>query len=899
MFKIKTLKGRKWFFAYTLLITLIFLFLLLFGSLYSTILAEKQKILYLETSDIGSKGTDNNNSPDFLYVMSFDNLSLSDVLNYDIFFSKITNFSKENHITSYALFEISSSSEIMQFNYSKTNTTFANPILIASPSMLEWMFPGEGNLHQLIHFSNNVSTNEGMEYGEEIKMFKDGDEITLNIGSSYYNPYYIFLTKIANRVIISSELINDVFNFFQEQVLTISLYLDIDSSYLQNTKIGEINTLLEEITNYLDYTAEDNGLSFDYNIPWTKNQYEAFLESLITNYSIIESALLPGYFIVVLIFWVVMKEGFVDLRKELFLYLTRGAKKTQFVKHYALIFLISDLLLLVFLSGIGELITQFCYQISSIMTSILGGLLILLPFEAVKVYSLYNFVSENVTVFTQENKKQKIQLNKRELSLKQLLILITSGSVLLIYSFLLPYIIPIEFISTVILASRIIAGIILFITSALFSTRISFRTSIIVLEKISSKYYATTRFIEKFLMSKRRNLKIFTLVSFWLIVLSSFTINTLKLNQQSQEFFDQSLSLDIELNVREYSFMTLRNIESFLSDEDIVNYIPLKTMTTTASQFNKITFLPILNVTYVSPSFFRLENAKGENINFQSMSQHEKSLLVSHNVIERKYYDVGDNISLLINPPGQGVNFSIPETPIEINFTIFDEVNYFPFIPYNTWNDEIEPLTYHYITDISLLEELYGELIFDSVLIKLKKNVNPQEWYDKTKNKLGEYNQFLSAYIPETRRAEREETNLEDILVIEVFILSVTVVSFTLLYFQSITKDSKNKILVALSRGINIKRLKSRLVGSSFLLLMINIFLGFLVGVTLSAIFHFGVRSYEIRMFRLSLISLESFFFLLVILGASFLTLLVTFILTGKKIDTAILTQMGETILGE
>ena len=253
----------------------------------------------------------------------------------------------------------------------------------------------------------------------------------------------------------------------------------------------------------------------------------------------------------------------------------------------------------------------------------------------------------------------------------------------------------------------------------------------------------------------------------------------------------------------------------------------------------------------------------------------------------------------MINPPGQGVNFSIPETPLEINFTIFDEFNYFPFIPYNTWIDEIQPLSYHYITDISLLEESYGELIFDSILIKLKKNVNPQEWYDKTKNKLGEYNQFLSAYIPETRRAEREETNLDDILVIEVFILSVVVISFTLLYFQSITKDSKNKLLIALSRGINIKRLKSRLVGSSFLLLMINIILGFLVGVTLSAIFHFGVRSYEIRMFRLSLISLESFFFLLVILGASFLTLLVTFILTGKKIDTTILTQMGETILGE
>lgn len=98
MFKIKTLKGRKWFFAYTLLITLVFLFLLLFGSLYSTILAEKQKISYLKTSDIGSKGTDNPNSPDFLYVMPFDNLSMSDVQNYDIFFSNLANFSMEKHI---------------------------------------------------------------------------------------------------------------------------------------------------------------------------------------------------------------------------------------------------------------------------------------------------------------------------------------------------------------------------------------------------------------------------------------------------------------------------------------------------------------------------------------------------------------------------------------------------------------------------------------------------------------------------------------------------------------------------------------------------------------------------------------------------------------------------------
>lgn len=899
MLKIKTLKGRKWFIAYSSLITITFLLLLLFGSIYSTILAEKQKILYLETTDIGSKGTYKPNSPDFSYILSFDDFSSFDIVRYNNFLSQLTNFSKENHFTSYVLFEISSSSGSMQFNYSKINTTFTVPILVASPSLLEWMFPGEGSQHQFIHFSGNVSQNEGLEYDEEIKMFKDEDEFTFLIGSSYYNPYYIFLTKIANRVIISSEHIANLSVFFQERDLVVSLYLDIDSSYLLNTEVNEINDLLEEITNYINYIAEENNLFFDYYISWAKNKFDSFMEGLIANYGMVELTLLPSYLILVLILWVVLKEGLVDLRKELHLYLTRGAQKAQFVKHYAIIFIISDLIMLILLSGMGELITQLSYQISSILTSILGGMLTLLPLEAVKIYSLHNFASKHVAAFTQESKKQKTKLDQKDLSLKQLLLLMIIGTVFLIYSFLLPYIIPIDFISTIILISRIVAGILVFIAITLFSTRISFNTSLRILNKISSKYYAISKFIEKFLVSKRRNFKMFTLISFWLIFLSSFTINTLELDHQSQKLLDQSQVLDIELNVIEYSYMKLTSIESILSDKDIENYIPLTTMFTTDNRFNKITFLPILNVTRVSPSFFNLENAKGENFNFQSMSQVENSLLVSHNVIERKYREIGDNISLLINPSGQGVNFSISETPLETNFTIFDEFNCFPFVPYFVWNDETEPLTYHYLTDISLLEELFGELFFDRILIKLRKNVDPQEWYNKTKSKLGDSSQFLSAYIPEVRRAEREETNLEDILVIEVFILSIVVISFTLFYFQSITKDNKNQILIALSRGIDPKKLKRGLIRSSFLLLMINIVLGFLVGVSLSAIFHFGVRSFEISMFKLSLISLNSFYFLLSILGGSFLTLLVTYTLTSKKIDTTTLTQMSETVLGE
>ncbi|NPD89902.1 MAG: hypothetical protein HGN29_14405 [Asgard group archaeon] len=898
MFKIKTLKGRKWFLAYSSLITITFLLLLLFGSIYSTIVAERQKILYLETADIGSKGIDNPNLPDFRYVSSFDNFSSSDIVSYNNFLFELTNFSKENHFTPYVLFEISSSSGFMQFNYSKINTTFTVPILVASPSILEWMFPGEGSQLQFIHFSSNVSQNEGLEYNEEIIMFKDEAEFTFHIGSSYYNPSYIFLTKIANRAIISSEHITNLLVFFQEQDLIVSLYLDIDSSYLLNTEVNEINDWLEEITNYIDYIAEENNLFFDYYISLVKNQFDSFMENLIANYGLIELTLLPSYLILVLILWVVLKEGLVDLRKELHLYLTRGAKKIQFVKHYAIIFIISDLIMLVFLSGMGELITQFSYQISSILISILGGMLTLLPLEAVKIYSLHDFVSKHATAFTQESKKQKIKLNQKDLSLKQLLLLMIIGTVFLIYSFLLPYIVPIDFISTIILVSRIVAGILVFIAITLFSTRISFNTSLRILNKISSKYYAITKFIEKFLMSKRRNFKMFTLISFWLIFLSSFTINTLDLDHQSQKLFDQSQVLDIELYVREYSFMKLTSIKSILSDDDIENYIPLTTMTT-SNDFNKITFLPILNVTQVCPSFFNLENAQGENINFQSMSLVENSLLVSHNVIERKYLEIGSNISLSVNPSGQGVNFTISETPLETNFTIFDEFNYFPFISYFIWNDEIEPLTYHYITDISLLEELFGELFFDRILIKLRKNVDPQEWYDKTRSKFGVLSQFLSAYIPEVRRAEREETNLDDILVIEIFILSLVVVIFTLFYFQSITKENKNQILIALSRGIDSKKLKRGLIRSSFLLLMINIVLGFLVGVSLSAIFHFGLHSLEIRMFKLSLISLNSFYFLLTILAGSFLTLLVTYTVTSKRIDTAILTQMGETVLGE
>ena len=56
MFKLKTFKGRKWFFSYSTLITTIFLVIFLFGSVYSTIYAEYYKEIMLETEDIGGHG---------------------------------------------------------------------------------------------------------------------------------------------------------------------------------------------------------------------------------------------------------------------------------------------------------------------------------------------------------------------------------------------------------------------------------------------------------------------------------------------------------------------------------------------------------------------------------------------------------------------------------------------------------------------------------------------------------------------------------------------------------------------------------------------------------------------------------------------------------------------------
>ncbi len=771
------------------------------------------------------------------------------------------------------------------------------------------MFPDENETETRIYMDEEVIQQTEIKSDDELTVKFNDTEQSLVVGGTFVSPYYFFKDKFDNKTLLSSTILPYYIDSFQEYELHLDIYLDIDSTYLLGFKTTKLITWLEDFhsqTTYLvDELNDETGVLIKYHTSLTLYRVRASYENAVINYSMIELVLLPGYILLGLVLWVLLKEGFMDLKHELQLFLTRGAKKSQFVKHYSMIFVVSDVTIVLLFAGIGELISQLSYQISSFSMSLVGGILTLIPLEFLKIYFLHAFASTHIKAFTQEHIKKSIKVDKKDLSFRQMFSLLGLGAFFLLYSIILPRILPSEFISIYILISRIIAGFLFLIAITLFSLRMSLNTSISLLNKISKKAFAVTKFIESLFLAKRRNFRLFTLVSFWLIIASSFTLNAIELNKKSDQLLSQAKYLDVELYTKGIDLVNLSAVLSILSDEDVENYIPITEGREVWDHYERIYFLPILNITDACPSFFRLENARGEKFDFQAMAQTNHSLLVSHNVIERKGYEIGDNISINLhfNPSfdPDTLNFPIPETFSMANYTIFDEFNYFPFTNYYEWIDRIQP-HYNYVADYSLLKTWFGELVFSSVLIDLKKNVDPVQWSERIRAEWGALEEDIGLYVPGEMPSDIvfvEPIIFDDIAIIEVFMLSAVIIGFTLFYFQSMIRHSKTQILIALSRGMDRKQLQRSLVLSTSCLILINIILSFLVGISFSAIFHFGLHPLELKVYNLIPITLSSVIFFFVIFGVSICSTLVSYVFIRKQIDTAALSQMGPTILGE
>ncbi len=932
MFKLKTFKGRKWFFFYSTLITTIFLVIFLFGSVYSTIYAEYYKEIMLETEDIGGHGR----LIDLSYEKRFDYFLESDVVKITDFISNISSISDENHFTLYMFLSFEEKIIIphdggqetvyipRNFNFTTSSGNFSAPIYITSKPLLQWMFPDKTVVKDDIFFSSTYSVSNNLEINDTITLSKDSSDFEFKFCSSYTEDYRV-LHKRLKGALINFENLPSMNTSFEGENVNAEFYIDISSTFLDSIDPYKIDDYRTEVEEIIEDEASRIGLLISKKYSSTGFDYEDFISTISLNLVLIEMILFPSLLILGVILWILTKEGNDTLKKELHLYYTRGAKKRQFVRHYSVIHLLNDIVVLIFLCGIGELITQVGSQNSSFLISFVGGIILLIPIEIIKIVTLNRFTKKQFDLFQSDyKKKEKKGKEQKELSLKTILLLSFLGLIFLAYSFALPYISP-NFFSSIILIARIAAGVLFFIVVTLFSIRINLTTSLSLINRAFSRTKDIKLFLQKMIVSKQRSIKLFILINFWLILMTSFALNTVSLYQELENSYGQNYA-DVSFQVGSRSFVNTSEVNFILSDKDVESYVQAVELTTPESiemskisyweeetWRDKIFFVSISNITATCPDVFNLENSKGKDFNFQEMLLNNRSILASRDLVKGKSYTLGDNISLAIRPVEFQVpiNFTLTEEPIKANFTVFDFFNIFPFISDYGWDYNYKygsstVKTYYYVADISLLEDFYGDSFFSSLYIKLKDGVDPIEWYTKIELQLGLLkNEFLIRVNGE--RVSNDylgpvDADLSNIVwnipKIEAFILTFATICFTLFYFQSIIDTNKRSIFVAIARGIEIKKLRRNLIMSTFVLLVINILLGFLVGVVLSALFHPGVKAIDIKIYSLSTIAPLTLYYLLFILGMSFLVSLLSYSFVKKKFDTSIITQMGEQILG-
>ncbi len=739
MFKLTTFKGRKWFFSYSTLITVIFLVIFLFGSIYSTIYAENYKEIMLEAEDIGGFGR----LIDLNYETRFSYFSESDVSTVTNFISNISSISDEYHFTPYmflsfeektTITHIDGSEETVyipkQFNFTISDRNFSAPVYLTSLPLLNWMFPDKNIEKKDIFFSNTYSIENSLEINNTITLNKDSSNFNFKFSSSYSDNYNI-LRKNIEGALIDYNNIESLYDFFEGENVKAEFYIDISSTFLDGINPYQIDDYRVEIEEMVEDVAVRVGLSISKKYGSTRFVYEDLIYAIAANLISIEVILLPSLLILGFILWILMKEGNDILKKELHLYYTRGAKKEQFVRHYSVIHIINDSVVLIFLSGIGELITQIGSQNSSFLISFVGGLMLLIPIEIIKIITLNRFTKEQFDLFQNEyKKKEKKGKEQKEQSLKSILLLSFLGVLFLVYSFILPYINP-NFFSSLILISRIAAGVIFFIVVTLFSIRINLTTSLNIINKTISKTEDIKLFLQKMIISKRKSIKLFILINFWLIIITSFALNSVCLYQESESKYVQNYA-DVSFLVSHRSFVNTSDVNYILSDEDVESYVQVVRLTTQESiEMNEgyhgdeeiwrdeIFFVSIRNITATCPDVFNLENSKGKDFNFQEMLQNNRSILASRDVKKGKNYTLGDNISLAIRPNEyqEPINYNLKEDPINANFTIFDFFDYFPFISNNGWDYNYKygsstAKTYYFVADISLIEDYYGDSFF-------------------------------------------------------------------------------------------------------------------------------------------------------------------------------------------
>ncbi|MBA7514853.1 hypothetical protein ES705_06888 [subsurface metagenome] len=905
MFKRTTFKGRTSLFFLYSIVTTIIIIILLFGAVYTSVKSNYQKTNILKYADIDYYNNRSANIPDFKFAITYEEATLTDFSNLDSFIGSLDTLSADNHFTAHTTINAYSHDHIsLSAVFTDFNTNFSSTILGVSQSILEWMFDNETYNSRTIHYSSNVHHTNNLKVGDNGTIHMGAISKQITVGNYYSDPFYFFDEELRGRTLIPLPLFLEILEELKVDSAWVNIFIDCDSEHLLKMSNRKIEEYYD--TNYITIqsTADKNNV-----LLYTEYRFENFADyimgELIEDLALIEGLLSPSYILIILIFWITLIESFTPLKKELRIFLIRGAKRSQFVKHYFSIFILTDLTILVTGAAIGELFSELLWQTFSFGISLIVGILTLIPIEVLKLVAFHKFTKEETESFVSQNTQKYHHYDEKRITGKHFVYLMGIGIMFLCYSFFLPLFLPPEFLSTIIQASRIIAAVILLFTLALFSSKLSINSIIKRLQRpYSSTRYAISRLLQSLFHFKRKRLRFCIVISFWMIIMSTYVINYYGMNMQINSRAYEVSNLDVGFYIGGSSsgsaYSHLSNWTDILSDKDVESYMPIsmqsviKTVGQNEEQRGYFIFLPFANITKLCPSFFSLTNSEGNSLNFEKIGENNTNTLVSREVMENMDYSSNANISIEIKTWGTAYDFNLSTSPHRVNLTIVDDFVAFPFIEYNPAIKSSEYLDFYYLADFELMEEIYGQLFISTILIKLKKDIDPHLWYNRIFPKLGEMNEHLRVIFSEDKI--KSYTNIYTILPIEGFIVSTFVILFSLFYFQSIIKDNKRQLLISISRGVDKRILKSELVKSIGIMFLINFSLSFSIGIILSIAFPLDSLYYAIAIYNVRLISTYALIELGGILVVIFLVLLIIHSFLFKKLDTATLTIMGDTI---
>ncbi|UJG44595.1 MAG: hypothetical protein K9W46_05310 [Candidatus Heimdallarchaeum endolithica] len=840
MFKLKTFKGRKSFFGYSSLVTICVIFLLLFGSVYATVLLEKEKKRITIESDINSDNIGNYVITDLSFSAYFDEQREID---FKELFDFYTDLEKEGELKYFKPYIVLDSISFNNEGITNLFSTFSDNIscdIIGVPeNILLWMFP-EDNLSS-IHFSKERYEKFHLENFEELAINFSNSSEMISVGKPYNKTQYIFDNWLFNnpkKVIVSLDLFRKVAEERNLGTIFVYLYIDCDSDLLLKMTNPEIESYYEEIYSTIHRIADENNLILN-DVHTKKEWLQNLRENLYRLFGGIQTLLAPTYILLIIIMCVTLVESFLPLRKEINLFYTRGAKSTQFVKHYSFIFIAVDLSGLIILSLIGELFSVIFWQTHSFFTSLIIGVSSLFLLEIIKIAFLFHFVNEEYKE-KDENKKRDIKNEENILKTKNLIFLLVLVALLLFYSVLVSLFLPPMLFATFIQISRIIALVLLLFVVAILSFQINYSIIIQALQKFfSSMYYGISKIITSLITKKRRRFQLLTILSFWMITFSTFALNSYGINEQYNKNYWMSRNLDIGFYVDsyDYNYFHFDNWTKILMNPEIESYIPTATVNVIriiqGEELNRgtLVFIPFQNISRMSLSFFSLIDSKGKNFDLPKNNK-ENYTLVSSKAMYDMGYVSGTVLEKKIKVWGRGYDFNISQQPQSINLTVWHDFSSFPLVEYEPDSESSGYYDHYYIVDFSLMKEIFGKCFFSKLLVKLKDRVDPYEWYSKIKNDLGAMDEHVRVII--TKDKIKNYIDFYIILPIEAAILVLAIIAFTISYFQSIVRENKHTLLVALARGTDIKKFKITLAFCTILLLLLNSIGGFIIGTVLS-----------------------------------------------------------------